>query len=264
MVEVGLIDVEVHHTGVRTADLGDVGVAETTADLSGLAPVFDLRFDFGVSPFDDTGDDGMSLAGTFEVSDHFADSAAGIEFAEPGRDVGVGIVRSGFLLDVDEDDRDIEVSDGRQHVVGCCVGQELQDDEVDVRCAELVAGGHGLFFGGDDAAVDDFDGVRKVLFLERFVLSVKFRDQSRELGQVRAKSDGEDADACFGFYEAFDEHVGFLLLCFKIIFSIIDAEVLGKFFQFGILNGVDFRQVGDLHVDHRCLLNGLDQTEGLI
>ncbi len=199
VIQVGLVDVEVHHAGIRTADLRDVRLTEAAADLGGFAPVLDLRFDVGVSPFHDTGDDGMSLAGTLEVSDHFADSAAGVEFAEPGRDVGLFIDRRQFLLDVDQNDGDVEVSDCRQHVVGRSIRQELQDDEVDIGGAELVAGCHGLLFGSDDAAVDEFDAVRDVGGFEVLVLGIKFRDQLRELRQVRTERDGEDADFRFGF-----------------------------------------------------------------
>ena len=64
VVQVGLVDIEIHHTGIRTSDLGDIGLAETSADLCRLTPVFNLCCHLGVTAFYDTGDHGMSLACT--------------------------------------------------------------------------------------------------------------------------------------------------------------------------------------------------------
>ena len=42
VIEVGLIDVEVHHAWIRTTYLSDVGITESTTHLSCTAPVFYL------------------------------------------------------------------------------------------------------------------------------------------------------------------------------------------------------------------------------
>ena len=117
MVEVGLVDVEVHHARIGAANLGDVGVAEAAAHLCGTAPVFNLGLHAGVATLDDACDDGRALAGTVQVGHHLADGAAGIEFAQPGGNVGFGVVGGQFLLHVDDDDGHIEVAHGGQHVV---------------------------------------------------------------------------------------------------------------------------------------------------
>ena len=77
-------------------------------------------------------------------------------------------------------------------------GQQLQNDKVNVGGAELIARGHGLLLGGDDAAVDDIDGVGQRLF-EGGVLALKLGDQRGELRQVSAQRNGEHANAGFGF-----------------------------------------------------------------
>ena len=77
-------------------------------------------------------------------------------------------------------------------------GQQLQNDKVNIGGAELIARGHGLLLGGDDAAVDDLDGVGQRLF-EGGVLALKLGDQRGELRQVSAQRNGEHANAGFGF-----------------------------------------------------------------
>ncbi len=197
VVEVGLVDVQVHHAGVGPADLGEIRVTESPAHLRGFAPVGDLGVDLGVAALDDAGDDRMALAGALQVRHHLAHGAAGIEGAEPGGGVGVGVIRRFLLLEVDQHHRHVQIPHGGQHVVGGCIGQQLQDHQIHVGCAELVTGCHGLLLGGDDAAVDELDGVGDARFEVR-ILALKLGNQARELGQIGAQGNGEYADACFG------------------------------------------------------------------
>ena len=136
-----------------------------------------------VAAFHHASDDGMALAGTLEVGHHLAHGSAGIELAQPGGDVGIGIVGSLLLLDVHQHHGHVEVAHGGQHVVGGAIGEQLQDDEVDVGGAELVASGHRHFLGGHHASVDDLDGVGEG-FLERLVLRLEFGNELWELRQV--------------------------------------------------------------------------------
>ena len=200
MVEVGLVDVEVHHAGVRAADLRKVGVAQAAAHLGGTAPVLDLGLDLGVAALDDAGDDGVALAGALEVGHHLAHGAARIGDAEPlGGACGVE-VEAAHLLEVHEDDGHVEVADGGEHVVAGGVGEQLAEDDVDVGGAELVARGGSGLLGGADAAVDDLDGVGQGGD-EVGILLLELGNELRELGQVRAEGDGEDGCLCLGLYE---------------------------------------------------------------
>ena len=148
----------------------------------------------------------MALACAVEVGHDLAGGAAGVEVAEPGGDVGGGVVGLGLLLDVDDDHGDVEVTHGGQDVVARGVGEHLQDHEVDVRGAEEVARLLGRLLGGDHASVDELDG-RGQGRLEVGVLLLEVGNELRELRQVGAERDGEDADLCLGV----DEH-GFLLV----------------------------------------------------
>ena len=197
VVKVGLIDVQIHHAGIRPADLGEVCVAEAAAHLSGAAPVGDLGIRLRVSALDNPRDDGMTLSGTLEVGHHLAHGAAGIELAQPGCGIGVGIVRGFLLLEVDQYHGYVQIPHSRQHVVAGGIGQQLEDHEVDVGRAEFVAGLHGLFLGGDKAAVNELNRVGNALF-ELRVLALKLGNQRRKLGQIGAQCDGEHADAGFG------------------------------------------------------------------
>ena len=199
MVEVGLVDVEVHHAGIGATDLGDVGVAETTTYLGGTAPILDLGLSGGITTFDNASDDSAALAGTVEVGYHFAGGTASVELAKPGGDVGLLVVGSQLLLEVDDDDGHVEVAHGGEHVVGGAVGEHLEDDEVNVGSAELVAGYHRLLLGGYHATIDELDGVGEGL-LECFILGFELGNELWELGEIGAKGDGEHADAGFGFY----------------------------------------------------------------
>ena len=125
MVEVGLVDVEVHHARVRTSDLGDVRVAETTTHLSGTAPVLDLRLNSWIATFYDTSDDSRALTSTVEVGNHLTDGTASVEVAQPGGNIGLGIVGCQLLLQVHDDNGYVEVTNGRQHIIRGTVSQHL-------------------------------------------------------------------------------------------------------------------------------------------
>ena len=201
MVEVGLVDVEVHHAGVGAADLRKVGVAQAAAHLGGTAPVLYLGGHLGVAPLHDAGDDGMALAGALEVGHHLAHGAARIADAQPLGRAGSIEVEAAHLLEVDQNDGHVEVADGGQHVVAGGIGEQLAEDEVDVGRAELVAcRGSGLL-GGAHAAVDDLDcaGQRGH---EVGVLLLELGHELGELREVRAQRDGEDGDLGLGV----DEH----------------------------------------------------------
>ena len=199
MVEVGLVNVEIHHTGVRTTNLCDVRIAEAATHLCCTAPVPNLCLYFGVTTLYDTRNHCRTLAGTVQVGYHLTNGATGIELAEPGGDIGLGIVWSQLLLYVDNDDRNIEISDGRQHIIRGTIGEHLQDDEVNVCCAELVASSHRLLLAGHHTAVDNLDGVGQRL-LECLILSLKLRNELGELWQVSLQRNAEDTYPCFGFY----------------------------------------------------------------
>ena len=200
VVEVGFVDVQVHHAGVRTTDLCQIGVTEAAAHLCGTAPVLDLGLHLRVTALDHAGNDGVTLAGALQICHHLTHGAAGVQFAQPGGSIGVGIVRGFLLLDIHQHHGYVQVAHGGQHIVRGGVGQQLQNDQINVRGAELVACGHGKFLGGNDAAVHDFHGVGDGLF-EVGVLLLKFGHEGRKLGQIRAQSNGEHANTGFGFNE---------------------------------------------------------------
>ena len=199
VVEVGLVDVEVHHAGIRSSDLSQVGVAESPADLRRTAPLIDFLSNIGIAAFDNTCDHCVSLSCALKVSDHLADSAACIELAKPCRCIGVGVIRRLEFLYVHQNNRHVDVANSGKHVVRGRVGEKLADHQVYVRRAELVACRLGQLFGRADSAVNDLDCVRKCL-LERVVLTLELRYQRRELRQIRAERDGENADSCFRIY----------------------------------------------------------------
>ena len=145
------------------------------------------------------GDDGVPLAGALQIRDHLAHRAAGIQFAQPGRGVGVGIVGRAAFLHIDQHDRHVKISHGGQHIVGSRIGQQLQNDQVHIGGAELVAGFLAFLLGRDDAAVDEFHRIGNCLF-ESVVLGLKLRHKARKLGQVSAQRDGEHADTGLGFH----------------------------------------------------------------
>ena len=184
-VQVGLINVEIHHARVRPADLGDIRVTESPSRLRGTAPVFDLCLDSRISALHNAGDHRMSLTIPFKVSHHLAYSAARIALSEPRRDICVVIVQSFQLLDIHEHDRHIQVLHSREHVVGRSVCKELKEHQIHVRRAEQVARCLGLLFCRHHPAVDDLHRIRDRL-LKCLILRLKLRHKRRELRKVRA------------------------------------------------------------------------------
>ena len=175
-VQVGLVDIKVHHTRIRSSDLRNIGIAESSSYLSRAAPVFDLRLDSGIPALYNAGDNRMSLAVSLQVGNHLAYSSAGIAFAEPGSDICVVVVKSFQFLNVYKNYRHIQILHCGKHVVGCSVGQKLEEYKVNVCRAEKISRCLGLFLGGNHSAVDDLYCVGKSL-LERLILRLEFRHQ---------------------------------------------------------------------------------------
>lgn len=200
VVEVGLVDVEVHHARIRTADLGDIGATQTTAHLGGTAPLLELLGHGRVAALDNTGHHGVTLAGTVKVGYDLTGSTAGVQIAQPRGDIGVGVVGLGLLLHVDHDDGHVQVAYDRQHVVARGIGEHLQDDQVDILGAELVARDLSLFLGGHHTAVDKLDG-RRQRGLKVLVLLLKVGNELRELRKIGTEGDRKDANLGLGVNE---------------------------------------------------------------
>ena len=142
----------------------------------------------------------MTLAGTVKVGHDLARSAAGVQIAQPRGDVGVGVVGLGLLLHVDYNDGHIQVAHDRQHIVARGIGEHLQDNQVDVLGADLVAGDLGLLLGGHHTAVDKLDS-RGQRDLKVFVLLLKIGNELRELRKIGAEGDRENANLGLGVNE---------------------------------------------------------------
>ena len=196
VIEVGLVDVQIHHAGIGPANLGQVQVPEAAAHLGGLAPILNLRLHNGVAPLHHAGDNGMALAGPLQVGHHLSHGAAGVQLSQPLGGAGVLIIRGAELLDVHQHHGHVQIPHSGEHVVGGGVGEQLQDDQVHVGGAELVPCLLGQLLGGDNAAVDELHGIGD-RGLEVFILALKFRHQGRELGQISAQGDGKYAHPGF-------------------------------------------------------------------
>ena len=176
VVQVSLINVKVHHTWVRSSDLCNVGVTESSSYLSSLAPVFDLSLNAWISAFYNTCDNSVSLASSLKVCNSFSNSTAGIAFTKPCSNVCVIIIQSFQLLNVYQNNRNVKVTDCRQHIVGCSVGQHLKENKVNVCCTEFISCNHRLLFGCYHSSINDLYSIRNC-FLKCFILSFKLRYQ---------------------------------------------------------------------------------------
>ena len=112
VVQVGLVDVQVHHAGIGAADLGQVQVPEAAAHLGGFAPVLYLGLHNGVTALHHTGDDGMALSGALQVGHHLPHGAAGVQLTQPLGGVGVLVVRGAELLDVHQHHGHVQIPHG--------------------------------------------------------------------------------------------------------------------------------------------------------
>ena len=196
MVKVGLVDIQIHHAGVRAADLGQVCIPEAAADLGCTAPVLNFGLGNRIASLDDAGYHCMVLSRALKVSHHLTDGAAGIEFAEPGCRIRVGVVRSFLLLQVHEHHRHVQVAYGREHVVGSRICEQLQDHEIHIRRTEFVTGCHSQFLGCHKTSVDQFHTVRDHA-LEIGILALEFRHKRRKLRQISAERNRKNTNPCF-------------------------------------------------------------------
>ena len=125
VVKVGLIDIEIHHSGIRAADLGNIGLTETSADLSCLTPIFDLSCHLGVAAFYHAGDYSMSLACTLQVCHSLTYGTTGIQVTQPDGNIGIGIVRCQLLLHIDTYYRHVQIADCGKYIVRCRISKQL-------------------------------------------------------------------------------------------------------------------------------------------
>ena len=183
VIEVCLINIQIHHTRIWSSDLCNVSLTESSSYLSSLAPVFDLSLNCRISAFYNACDNRMSLACSLKVSNRLAYSTACIAFTQPGGNVSVFIIQRFQFLNVHKNDRNIKITDCRKHVVGCCIGQHLKKYKINICCTEFVPSFHSLLFCGNHSTVDDLYCTRKC-FLERIILCFKFRYKRRELRKV--------------------------------------------------------------------------------
>ena len=140
VVQVGLVNVQIHHAGIGAANLGKVRIPEAAAHLRGTAPVLNFCLCYRVSALNNTGDDGVALPGPLQIGHHLTHCAAGVQLPQPGGGVGVCVVGSLLLLKVHQHHGNVQVPDSREHIVGGGIGQQLHNDQIYVRSPELVPG----------------------------------------------------------------------------------------------------------------------------
>ena len=103
------------------------------------------------------------------------------------------------LLDVDNDNGNVKVSDGGKDVIGRGVCEHLQKHKVHISRAELIPRNHGLFFGCYHPAVNDLDRIGKCFF-ERLVLRLEFGHEGGKLRKICAQRNRKYADSGFCVY----------------------------------------------------------------
>ena len=199
VVKVGLIDIEIHHSGIRAADLGNIGLTETSADLSCLTPIFNLSCHLGVAAFYHASDYSMSLACTLQVCHSLTYGTTGIQVTQPDGNIGIGIVRRQLLLHIDTYYRHIQITDRGKYVIGSCIGQQLQEYQIYVCSTKFITCCHSLFLGGHHATINDIYSIGNRL-LEILILCLEIRHQLGELGQICSQSDGKYTDLCLCVY----------------------------------------------------------------
>ena len=79
-IEIRLIDVEIHHTWVWPSNLSNIGLAESATNLSRTTPLLNLSLYIWITALDHTSDHIMTHIIAIQISHHFANSTACIEF----------------------------------------------------------------------------------------------------------------------------------------------------------------------------------------
>ena len=199
VVEVGLVDIEIHHSRIGSSYLGDIRIPEAAAYLSRPAPFLDLLCYPGISSLDDSGYHGMSLAEALEIRHHLSHGSAGIGLSQPLCGARVIVIESLELLYIYEDNGYVQILDCRKHIIGGSIGKKLHEHQVHVSGPELVPCCLGLFLRCDKPAVDNLNGIREGC-LEIGILFVKFRYKRGKLRQICAQSYRKYPDLCFCIY----------------------------------------------------------------
>ena len=77
-VQVGFINIQIHHTRIGSADLRQIRIPKSSSNLRRTAPVLDLCLYLRIAAFYYAGDHRMSLSESLQIRYHLADSTAGI------------------------------------------------------------------------------------------------------------------------------------------------------------------------------------------
>ena len=195
-VQIGFVNIEIHHARIWPANLRNIRIAESSSGLCGKAPLLNLFLNIRISAFHHAGNHRMPLAEPLQIRHHFSHRSTGIPFSKPCCDIRMIVIQRLQLLKVHQHDRHIQIFDSRKHVVGSGIGQKLQKYQIHVRCPELIPCSLRLLLRGNHPSVDQFHRIRKRL-LKRFILGLKFRHQRRKLRQIRPQRNRKYADFCF-------------------------------------------------------------------
>ena len=196
MIEVGFINIKIHHAWVWTTNLSQIGITESPAYLSCSAPILQLSLYSRIATLYYTGNNCMALAGSFQICYHLAYSATSIKLTQPGRNISISIIRSLFLLYINQHYRHIQISNSWQHIVGCCISQKLENNQIYISSTELVTGLHGLLLGSYHTAINQLHSVWQGLF-ESLILRLELWHQLWELWQICSQGNRENTYFCF-------------------------------------------------------------------
>ena len=70
VVKIGLINVEIHHARIRSADLCNIGITESSSYLRCTTPLINLLCHICIAAFYHACNNSMSLSGTLQICYH--------------------------------------------------------------------------------------------------------------------------------------------------------------------------------------------------
>ena len=105
VIQIGFINIQIHHSRIRSSDLCDIGITESSSDLCCLTPLFYLRCHIVISTFHNTGDYCMSLSCSFKICNHLSDCSTCIQLAKPCWCICIGIIRCLTFLNIHKNNR---------------------------------------------------------------------------------------------------------------------------------------------------------------
>ena len=195
----GEVAVHVEHAGIGVAEKAHAAAAQRAQNAGGLGPLLDLfpcaagrllaALLLGQHAGDDMEVDVAAVEDRTELG-----NAAGAAVGQPLFGIGIGVVKRGRGLEIEDEHRHFGNLDGWQDHRAGGIGADVAVDHVDLLALEEVAGGNAFRRRIDQAGADDIGPLADAA-LHAGLVAFELFFQAGKLRPILAEADTENTNS---------------------------------------------------------------------